>query len=40
MFFVANHASGAVTILDGSCRAVLGTLRAVPRPHGPAALAR
>jgi YVTN family beta-propeller protein len=38
--FVANHASGTVTIVDGPGRAVLGTLKVAPRPHGLAVLAR
>ena len=32
--FVANHTSGTVTIVDGPRRAVLGTLKVAPRPHG------
>lgn len=36
--FVANHASGTVTIVDGAGRAVLGTLTVAPRPHGLAVL--
>ena len=38
--FVANHASGTVTIVDGPGRAVLGMLKVAPRPHGLAVLAR
>ncbi len=36
--FVANHTSHTVTIVDGPRRAVLGTLRVPPRPHGLAVL--
>ncbi|MEK7423665.1 MAG: hypothetical protein AAB131_07460, partial [Actinomycetota bacterium] len=32
--FVANNRSGTVTIVDGPRRAVLGTLKVPPRPHG------
>ena len=32
--FVANNKSGTVTIVDGPRRAVLGTLKVAPRPHG------
>ena len=38
--FVANHASGSVTIVDGPRRTVLGTVKVAPRPHGLAVLAR
>lgn len=38
ILFVANNASHAVTIIDGPRRAVLGTLRVPPRPHGLAVL--
>lgn len=38
--FVANNRSGTVTIVDGPRRAVLGTLKVPPRPHGLAVLAR
>lgn len=36
--FVANHTSNTVTIVDGPRRAVLGTLKVPPRPHGLAVL--
>jgi len=36
--FVANHTSNTVTIVDGARRAVLGTLKVSPRPHGLAVL--
>ncbi|HAM58959.1 MAG: hypothetical protein A2X51_11535 [Candidatus Rokubacteria bacterium GWC2_70_24] len=32
--FVANHTSSTVTMVDGARRAVLGTLKVAPRPHG------
>lgn len=34
ILFVANHTSNTVTIVDGPRRAVLGTLKVAPRPHG------
>lgn len=34
VLFVANHTSHTVTIVDGPRRAVLGTLKVAPRPHG------
>lgn len=34
ILFDANHTSNTVTIVDGPRRAVLGTLRVAPRPHG------
>lgn len=37
--FVANATSNTVTIIDGPRRAVLGTLKVPPRPHGLAVLA-
>jgi YVTN family beta-propeller protein len=37
--FVANHTSNTVTIVDGPKRAVLGTLKVPPRPHGLAVFA-
>jgi YVTN family beta-propeller protein len=37
--FVANHTSNTVTIIDGPHRAVLGTLKVPPGPHGLAILA-
>jgi DNA-binding beta-propeller fold protein YncE len=37
--FVANNKSNTVTVVDGPRRAVLGTLKVPPRPHGLAALA-
>lgn len=39
ILFVANHTSNTVTIIDGPRRAVLGTLKVPPRPHGLAVLA-
>jgi YVTN family beta-propeller protein len=36
--FIANHTSNTVTIIDGPKRAVLGTLKVPPRPHGLAVL--
>ena len=36
--FVANHTSNTVTIVYGARRAVLGTLKVSPRPHGLAVL--
>ena len=39
ILFVANHTSNTVTIVDGPRRAVLGTLKVAPRPHGLAVLA-
>lgn len=36
--FVANNTSNTVTIIDGQRRAVLGTLKVPPRPHGLAVL--
>ena len=38
ILFVANHTSNTVTVVDGPRRAVLGTLRVAPRPHGLAVL--
>jgi YVTN family beta-propeller protein len=38
ILFVANHTSNTVTIVDGPRRAVLGTLKVAPRPHGLAVL--
>lgn len=32
--FVANHRSNTVTVIDGSRRVVLGTLKVPPGPHG------
>jgi YVTN family beta-propeller protein len=37
--FVANATSNTVTIIDGPRRALLGTLKVPPRPHGLAVLA-
>ncbi len=34
ILFVANNKSGTVTIVDGPRRAILGTLKVAPRPHG------
>lgn len=39
ILFVANNKSNSVTIVDGSRRAVLGTITVLPRPHGLAVLA-
>jgi len=36
--FIANHTSNTVTIVDGPRRAVLGTIKVPPRPHGLAIL--
>jgi len=38
ILFVANHTSGSVTIIDGPKRALLGTLKVPPHPHGLAVL--
>ncbi|MGH7209351.1 MAG: YncE family protein [Nitrospiraceae bacterium] len=38
ILFVANHRSSTVTVIDGSSRVALGTLKVPPAPHGVAAL--